>query len=204
MLIAMPWVVSSEAIHDLQRQLISGVDRYHEVNPLEPGMPLQILRSRLRAAPEIFESVVQSKIDDGSITIGAGFVALGAFVPAPTVEQHRAIDKLMSILVTAQSEPPTVEELSAALQCDVSALLRYMERSGIVIQVERNRYYETLALDILLARLRDALSGGAELSPSQLRVDLALSRKFLIPLLEYSDRMGYTNRGTTGRVWRGG
>jgi hypothetical protein len=44
---------------------------------------------------------------------------------------------------------------------------------------------------------------GREYSPAELRELLGLSRKFLIPFLEYCDRVGYTVRGVTGRLWRG-
>jgi hypothetical protein len=56
---------------------------------------------------------------------------------------------------------------------------------------------------LVIDQLRVIMSGGAELGPSELREKLGLSRKFLIPLLEYCDRIGYTNRGAVGRVWHG-
>jgi selenocysteine-specific elongation factor len=109
----------------------------------------------------------------------------------------------MSRLAAAGAEPPSVEELSGELGRDVTPVLRFLERRGDVVQVEQNRYYASSALKQLIDRLRLTMAGGAELSPSELREAIGLSRKFLIPLLEYSDRVGYTNRGLTGRVWRG-
>jgi selenocysteine-specific elongation factor len=96
-----------------------------------------------------------------------------------------------------------VEELSSDAGRDVTPVLRFLERRGDVVQVEQNRYYASSELKRFVEKLRGLMSGGAELSPSQLREALGLSRKYLIPLLEYSDRVGYTNRGLTGRVWRG-
>jgi hypothetical protein len=43
---------------------------------------------------------------------------------------------------------------------------------------------------------------GAERTPSELRDLLGISRKFLIPFLEYCDAAGYTMRSGAGRVWR--
>ena len=91
---------------------------------------------------------------------------------------------------------------SANLGRRVGPILRFLERRLDVTQVEQNRYYADTQLRLLVDRLREAMPPGAELSPSELREALGLSRKFLIPFLEYCDRVGYTNRGTTGRVWR--
>ena len=72
-----------------------------------------------------------------------------------------------------------------------------------MIQVEQNRYYDSANLTLLLDRVRAAFGVGGELGPGELRDALGLSRKFVIPVLEYCDRRGLTGRSTNGRVWRG-
>jgi selenocysteine-specific elongation factor len=110
---------------------------------------------------------------------------------------------LVSQLEASGAEPPSIEELAKGLGSDPSAELRYLERRGDVVQVEQNRYYTASQLKLLLSRLREAMAGGTEINPSQLRETLGLSRKYLIPLLEYCDRVGHTSRTASGRVWRG-
>jgi selenocysteine-specific elongation factor len=106
-------------------------------------------------------------------------------------------------LESAGAEPPNEGELIAEFGPESAAVIRYLERQGDVVQVEPDRYYATGQLNLLLDRLRRSMAAGAEFSPSQIRDSLDLSRKFLIPFLEYCDRAGYTNRTVTGRVWRG-
>jgi selenocysteine-specific elongation factor len=55
----------------------------------------------------------------------------------------------------------------------------------------------------LVGRLRQAMTPGREYSPSDLRDIIGLSRKFLIPFLEYCDRHGVTERRSAGRVLHG-
>jgi hypothetical protein len=43
------------------------------------------------------------------------------------------------------------------------------------------------------------MAAGAGYGPAELRESVPLTRKFLIPLLEYCDRMGYTVRNEQGR-----
>ena len=196
-------IVARNVFDELQRAIVTTVGRYHAEYPLEPGIPSPVLRSGLRGAPEIVESVIQSTFIDGSIRNDGGFVSSVGFRSVPDPDQQLAAETIVSILREARSEPPNVDELSASIQGDILGLLRYLERTGAVVQVEPNRYYEAHHLKLILDQVRDALSGGVELGPAQLREQLGLSRKFLIPLLEYCDRVGYTNRGVTGRVWRG-
>ncbi|MDB4875978.1 MAG: selB [Gemmatimonadetes bacterium] len=196
-------IVSRRVFTDLSRQLVELVRRYHAEHGLEPGIPTQLLRNGLHASPEVMDAVFQSSLGAGELVATGGVLSLPDWLPSLSAEEQRATQTIVSILASAQSEPPSVEELWATLGADPSPLLRYLDRNGKVVQVEQNRYYETSQLRLFLDRMRGALSGGVELGPSELRETLGLSRKFLIPLLEYCDRLGYTNRGAIGRVWRG-
>jgi selenocysteine-specific elongation factor len=111
--------------------------------------------------------------------------------------------ELVSRLIGAGAEPPSVEELSAGFGRDLGPVLKFLERRGDVVQVEQNRYYAAANLKEIIARLRAIMGNGAEVGPSELREKLGLSRKFLIPVLEYCDRAGYTTRSTGGRIWHG-
>jgi selenocysteine-specific elongation factor len=206
---SMDWVVVAaqsvlalEVFRTLQGQLVTHVDEYHADNPLEPGIPAQLLRNRLVTRAELVEFVLSSALSAGAIVHAGGFIARAGFAPAPSREQLRQLEAIGAILSAARFEPPSVEELTMTIQEDASPLLRYLERTGAVTHVEANRYYDASQLSSFLDHLRAALADGVELGPAQLRDALGLSRKFLIPLLEYADRAGHTMRRAEGRVWR--
>jgi hypothetical protein len=48
------------------------------------------------------------------------------------------------------------------------------------------------------------MAANADYGPAELRESVGLTRKFLIPFLEYCDRMGHTVRNDAGRRSRGG
>jgi hypothetical protein len=64
--------------------------------------------------------------------------------------------------------------------------------------VEGDRWYDAAALGRLVAALREA-AGDRIHPPAELRDRLGLSRKYLIPFLEYCDRTGVTERHPEGR-----
>ncbi len=90
--------------------------------------------------------------------------------------------------------PLSVGELADQFGKETPALLRMLEREGRAVGVAPDRYYSVKAVESLLASLREATSDGADKTASQLREALGLSRKYLIPFLEYCDRIGVSRR----------
>jgi selenocysteine-specific elongation factor len=196
-------LVLRHVVTQVADRLIAEVEAYHREYPLDAGMPVQLLRSRVGGTPEVVNGALETAVAESRIVSRGGVAALAGWSPTPTAAQATLLQTLVSQLEASGAEPPSVEELSKDLAADPSAALRYLERRGDVVQVEQNRYYAATQLKLLLNRLREAMSGGGEINPSQLRDTLGLSRKYLIPLLEYCDRVGHTARTASGRVWRG-
>jgi selenocysteine-specific elongation factor len=85
----------------------------------------------------------------------------------------------------------------------VLAILRILEREGVVVPVEADRFYAAEAVDELVGRLRRGMEPEREYAPAELRDLLGVSRKYLIPFLEFCDRRGITARRSGGRVISG-
>jgi selenocysteine-specific elongation factor len=113
-----------------------------------------------------------------------------------------ASNHLAHDICAADREPPSVSELVARYGGSVPSLLHYLERQGRIVQVETDRYYDRGAVDALLAKLRGELVPGRVYVPAQLRDVLGFSRKYLIPFLEFCDRIGVTERREEGRILR--
>jgi selenocysteine-specific elongation factor len=126
---------------------------------------------------------------------------LSGFVPR--VEGGDAeIDRVVRILEEADLTPPTLDELAQQTgRRDVAAILRLAAQAGKVEAVERERYYARPALDRFTATLTAAAREGP-VAPSVLRERLGISRKFLIPLLEWADAKGITERVGDARKLR--
>jgi selenocysteine-specific elongation factor len=187
----------------LQNEIVATASQYQSDHPLEPGMPAQLLRAQLRGSPEVVDAALQAQIVAGGMASLGGVLATSDWAPKLDSGTAAIAEAIVSRLDAAGPEPPSVEELSSEIGRDLAAVLRFLERRGDVVQVEQSRYYATNSLKLIIGRLRTIMAGGAEWGPSELREKMGLSRKFLIPLLEYCDRVGYTNRSTVGRVWHG-
>ena len=188
---------------DLVETVVRSVDDHHAKQPLDAGAALQTVRAQLSGRPELIDDAIRVAVEEGRIEIEGGIVRRSGWVPRLSGDQASLKSRLVEVLRAAGAEPPSVAELTSANGPAVAQLLRLLEREGAVIPVDSERYYEVGALTLLVARLRNEMVGGREYSPSELREVIGLSRKYLIPFLEYCDRRGITERRSVGRVLHG-
>jgi selenocysteine-specific elongation factor len=183
----------------LRETALRKVAEYHERAPSERGMSLETLRKSLRAPAEVADSILQGMIRRGELTAGEGVISTPGFVPR-LVAGEAALARVVSLLDAAGLEPPTVEELEQ--QTGLSGLLtmlRFAARQGTVVAVESNRFFSSSVLTNFLTVVREIGTSGP-LTPPMVRERTGLSRKYLIPLLEYADRAGVTRRVGDARV----
>lgn len=194
--------VDAQARTRLEAAAIAVLKDYHQAHPLEPGAPLQWLRSRLVAPDEVATALLASMQDSGAIVATGGTVADRAF--APTLDSGRSALRasVLDALTNAGAEPPTVDELASSLAVSpdaVQELTRWLAREGAIVAVEPGRYFAASAIERLRAVLTGGMTEPREYTPAQLREMLGLTRKFLIPFLEFCDKEGITVRGDAGR-----
>jgi len=110
------------------------------------------------------------------------------------------VERVVKLVEQAGLSPPAAAEIEAELKvAGVMDALRFAARAGRLEAVERERYFSASAL----AGFRETVTRvGARgpITPQGLRDETGLSRKFLIPLLEWSDRTGLTVRSGDVRV----
>jgi selenocysteine-specific elongation factor len=163
-------------------------------------MPASGLAGALRLPVELVETQVTMLAAAGRIARSGALVSRPGWSPVLSEADLALKAALQEELVRAGPEPPDVSQLTAAHHRDPVPILRIMEREGTVVAVESERFYDVEAVQGLLGLMRREMEVGREYGPAELREILGLSRKFLIPFLEFCDRMQYTERRTTGRV----
>src|ERR1051326_4995599 len=162
-------------------------------------MPLELLRQSLRSVT-VVEHVLADLQRTHDIEVEGGRARLKGHSASLSVAEERSGTARLGALSAAGAEGRTVAELVAAgLSGSVQDLAEYYVRQGTAIRVGAERYYQREALERLA---RDALAEVERLqtaTPAQLRDKLQLSRKYLIPLLEWLDLKGFTVRSGEGR-----
>ncbi|HEX5387567.1 MAG TPA: selenocysteine-specific translation elongation factor [Gemmatimonadales bacterium] len=186
------WVLA-RAFRDAESRALEALRNFHRRQPAERGMPLETLRRALRAPGWLAEAALDSLAADRRIRAVHGLASMSGF--EPRVEGGDAeVDRLVEIIDRAGVAPPSVPELERETgRRDVATILRLATARGRVEPVERDRYYGTGALRRFAEVLREVGAAG-DIHPAALRERLGISRKFLIPLLEWADARGITVR----------
>ena len=195
-------VVARDARRAHEGAILAIVDAFHADRPLEPGMPIQLLRSRLKVPPPLAASAIDALVGEGRLRVEGGIAARPGWSVTLGATDATLAQRILEHLDRAGAEPPSTTELESEIGQPLAPVLHFLERRGDIIQVEQLRYYRTNHLSSVLDRIRAVMEHQNDVTPATLRDRVGLSRKFLIPILEYCDRAGLTVRGPSGRVWR--
>jgi selenocysteine-specific elongation factor len=147
------------------------------------------------------DAVIQLLVRRGSLESNEGGVRRPDHRPTLSDDQEAASRRLEEIFRGGGLGAPTLDELPADLQAreDLFALVRRLEALGVVRQVADDLFLESVGLDEAAARIQAELGGRSDLGPAAFRDVLPVTRKRLLPLLNYFDGKGTTLRRGEGR-----
>lgn len=177
---------------------------YHAAHPYEPGAPVARWRDGIGAPPGVGDLLLAMLVERGSARSSAGLVALSGWQPEQDDRAMRIRDQLARELTDAGAAVPSVRELERRYGAAVHRALRELERQGLVVALSNDRFAASSAARALWDQVSGALSPSRLYSPSELRAVFGVSRQFLMPWLEYFDRVGYSHREGEGRRFKVG
>ena len=189
-----------EVVEQVMASVTRIIAEFEIKSPLAVGVPARTVREGLHVNEELADVAISGLERSNEIESTGPLLRRVGWTPSPTARDVEATNHLAHDICAAEQEPPSVGELVSRYGSSVPALLRMLERQGRIVQVERDRYYDRMALDTMIAQLKETLKPGQVYAPAQLRDVLGSSRKFLIPFLEFCDRRGITERRGDGRV----
>jgi selenocysteine-specific elongation factor len=199
--------VSREAFATLKKGLIAELVAFLEANPLKEGMGKEELKTRLpkRSDGRFFTPLLTALERDGAVVPDRDIVRPAGGTARKSVPVEDLSGKMGEFIAAAGIEPPTIKEIMERFRCDEKRVrdnLALLVRSGAVARISSDLFYGSGALDGLREKLVTLLREKGEIIPTDFRDVTGLSRKFLIPLLEYFDSEKVTIRVGDKRVLR--
>jgi selenocysteine-specific elongation factor len=191
------WVVADLVGH-ARVVAASLVAAYHAEHPSHVGMPMETLRKGTHRARLVAEAAVEDLVRSGALVAEAAVVRVPAF-ETRIAGGTAAVDRVIALVRAAGLSAPPIQELERQLEpMDVTGALRLGAGAGRLEAVTRDWYVAREALDGFRATLREAGAGG-DITVAGIRERTGLSRKYLIPLLDWADRQGITRRNGEAR-----
>ncbi len=191
--------VHRETLDDLKNEAMDFLTKYHQSNPLKAGMPREELKSRLPSPVgiKLYNLLVNAMIKEGLIVQEEENVRLSTHQVSLKADQTVIRDKLLKIYKESGLTPPNLKELPKTLDVEPSGLrdvLNLLTKEGRIVKVNEELYFDSSAIDHLKEQLVSYLKKHEEISTPDFKNMTGLSRKYLIPLIEYFDSKNVTIR----------
>jgi len=201
--------LSRDAFASLKLKLSEELRAYLEENPMQEGIGKEELKSRIprRSDARFFGPVLAGMEKEGAALSDRDIVRLPGRKAGVTQDQSEVQSMLEEALKKGWGEPPTVKELCELLNCSEKQFLSHANmlcREGRAVKVKSDVFYAPGAVVEIREKLVSHLREKGEIAPPEFRELTGLSRKFMIPLLEYFDQERVTIRAGEKRVLRKG
>jgi selenocysteine-specific elongation factor len=200
-------VISDKVYQDLQEKLFSDIRSFHEKFPLQEGMSREELRTKVGSfvSPKLFNAVMRDLEKNGRVIIDRENLRLPDHRVNLRGEMEDLRQAITALYRKAGLTPPTLKEVTetfAGQKSSVSSVLNVMLKEGSLIKINEDLYFDQETLAKLREDYKSLLLREGKATPASFKELTGLSRKFIIPLLEYYDMTKLTVRSGEHRILR--
>ncbi|MFO7886335.1 MAG: selenocysteine-specific translation elongation factor [Desulfobacteraceae bacterium] len=193
--------VHSDVFDDLGEKIIEQLEDYHQRKPLKEGMPTQELKSKFKFLKEsdskLFSIVITKLVNKEEIVQDQNLVRKASHKVALAVDQQELKEKIKTIYKKAGLTPPFFRTICSDLDVDkknASEVLHMLIEEKTIVKTKDDLYFDADSIKNLETQLKEFLLKAGEITTPQFKDMTGISRKFVIPLIEYFDSVNLTIR----------
>jgi len=198
-------IASTRLVAACAAALRIALEKFHEGNPLAPGIPKQDLRGRVaKTSAEIFAAALDDLAKTGIVTVSGDLVQRAGREIALSAEEAKAKELIEKEFQRAGLTVPSFAAVLEKLPVEskrAQKILQILLREKVLIKVTDELIFHRDAV----AQLRELLAKYRKERGNKLPIPVfkeltGITRKYAIPLLEYLDRERVTRRVGDERV----
>ena len=170
---------------------------FHESHPMRLGMTLDDLTKRLEVSARLLEPAVNQLIEAGSIVLKDSLVTAADHSPQLDEKDAQLCGRIESAFREAHLAAPSLAKLADTLGISderMDVLVRVLADQGSLVVVDVCMVMHREAVDAAKQVAIDLLALNGGFTTADYRDALGVSRKYVIPLLDYFDRIRLTVR----------
>jgi len=187
-------LVLQAAAEQARARVLDRLAAYHSEHPMLPGLPLEAFR-QLIGEPGLATRLLSALTSEGAVVQDGGAIRLSGHRPAIPPEFLGGAAALREELAAAGSEGRSTAELAGRHSgIPAAEIAEFLVREGTAIRMGKDTYYDRAKLESAARSVLREVKKRGEVTPSEVRVSLGLTRKHLIPILEWMDAQGLTVR----------
>lgn len=194
------WLIHRRNLEDKLEQSEQLIDKYHQQNPLKKGMSREEFRSKmqLNLKPKEYDIYLEHWMNKNTVIADKTLIKKIGFEMTYTAEQQKLKQEILQKLKKEALTPSLVKDYIDTTQ--KQAVLDGLIEEEAVVKVSEELVYDKEVVLKLQQEILQILQDKGELQMSDIRDKYELSRKFVIALLEYFDRIKITKRVGDKRV----
>ena len=194
-------VYTREIADNARAALVALVAASHRSDPLAIGIPLEAARAKLGVPSDLFAFIVGALAAAGLVAADGAVIHAPGWKPSLDAAQSQLAEKIMTDFSAADPTIP-ITSITTHYGAESAAVVRHLEHMGRLVRLGDTLVSPAPVVNGIVDQLRKHMEPGRPYSPGQLREELGISRRILIPLLEYCDRVKVTERRGGDRVLR--
>lgn len=184
------WRLDSSTVETLTTRATGLVRQEHEDRPLRTGLPLATLAGRLGVAQEVVEMIVERSPDLQRIGPDVSIEGREVVLPGVSVDHWKSAREILEKSLAT----PSITELGLDPE-----LVHLLVRRGDLVRVGPDLVYLPSQIEAIEEILRSLPDG---FTVSDFRDAAGLSRKYAVPILEWTDQQSITIRSGDHRRMR--
>ncbi len=199
--------VAEAFIAPLTAACLAAVSDYHKKSPEKQGMNRSELLSGWgkNLPPKLAHYIIEQLVKKGDMEVQGEYVRLPLHEAAFSREQAPLSDALLQACRDGGWAPPSSSALFESLQTTAKQampLLASLRDSGKLVRISPDLWYAAEHLAAIEEAVLDWFKSNETLDIAGMKAITGLSRKHMIPLLEYFDAQKITQRTGDVRVLR--
>jgi len=184
---------------ELSDSLLVYLGEFHKADSMKPGVQRGELASSWgRKLPtKFFHFIVERLIKKGDIVAEQEVLRLKDHKVSLASDQEKVREAILKAYQDGGFTPPNLKDVLEPLGMSfkqAGPVFKLLQDQGVLVRVKDDMYYHVPSLDIIKAKMHEFFIENQEMSAPNFKDMTGLSRKYLIPVLEYFDKEKVTVR----------
>ena len=191
------WLLTQNQWNELKNSIHNFLKKYHTKNPLNAGVQKEKIRQHLGCENLILEALLQSMLDDKSISQKGELFLNPNFSITLSSEDDSLQNSILNQLDQEGFTSSTLAQLSLKTGNSKEKLMQVLnvaEQQGKLLRIDGKLMFTQKNFIILREKVNQFFSNHPEMSVSEFKELAHTSRKYAVPLLEYFDKKKITYR----------
>jgi len=196
------WMTPISFLTEAQKFLLA-LQELHEAFPTKIFQPREAVVAKMESnwSAKPLDRIVQKLADLGKIEMHNNGIRLKGFKITLSAKQDSFLTRVEEELNQHGLEIPYASQIAKRLGVPVKAVEEIMTlgyNAGRLVMTAETLYYTQIQIETFKSMLKDHFKGEA-FGVTEMRDLFGTSRRFLIPILEYFDKVGFTQRNDDER-----